>query len=118
KQAKENYKTFQRLTNFSTPAYEWALFHFVGFHLGRRSHADRKASYDSQRSTGFLGLCLCDQRLGNLLQAKEHCQRALKYDSKDAIGHFVLGNVYRDLYNQANGNGINRCDFLVSARDN
>jgi tetratricopeptide (TPR) repeat protein len=117
-QARQDYKTFLTLTNFTTPIYDWFAFHFIGFGLGSRKHADRKSAYDSQRSSGFLGLCLCDQRLDNPLQARDDCQRAQKYDSTDPIVYFELGNVYRDLYNVALDKGQNRCDYLVSARDN
>jgi len=113
RQARDSYKDFLRLTNFSTPAYEWALFHFVGFGLGSSRHADRKASYDQLRSSGFLGMCLCEQKLGNPQRAREYCERGLKYDPKDPIARFLVGNIYRDLYNRTD-----RCEYLVSARDN
>ena len=71
--------------------YSWVAFHFIGFGLGSRHHADRSLAYNSQRSTGFLGLCLCDQKLGDLLQGRDHCQRALKYDASDPIAYFELG---------------------------
>jgi tetratricopeptide (TPR) repeat protein len=116
--AREDYQTFLNMTNFSTPVFDWFAFHFIGFGLGSRRHADRKSAYDSQRSSGFLGLCLCNQNLGNPLQAREDCQRALKYDSSDPIAYFELGNVYRDLFNATLDKGRNRCDYLTSARDN
>jgi tetratricopeptide (TPR) repeat protein len=65
-----------------------------------------------------LGLCLCDQKLGDLLQGKDHCQRALRYDPADPIGYFELANVYRDLFNASYDKGVNRCDYLQSAREN
>ena len=117
-EARIDYKTFLDLTNFASKPLDWFAFHFIGFGLGSRKHADRKSSYDSQRSIGFLGLCLCDQRLGNPLQAREHCRRALTYDPSDPIAYFELGNVYRDLFNSALDHGQNRCDYLVSAREN
>lgn len=116
-QAGQDYKTFLDLTNYATPVYDWFAFHFIGFGLGSRHHADRKPAYDIQRSIGFLGLCLCDQRLGNPLQARKHCQRALEYDATDPIAHFELGNVYRDLYNSARDRGESRCDYLLASRD-
>ena len=109
--ARDGYKAFLDMTNYSTPAYDWFAFHFIGFGLGSRRHADRIQSYDELRSAGFLGLCLCDQRLGNPLQARAHCQRALKYDSADPITFFELGNVNRDLFNNTK-----RCEYLVAAR--
>ena len=111
--AREEYKVFLSLTNYSTPPLEWAAFHFIGFGLGSRRHADRQSTYDNQRLAGFLGMCLCEQKLGNLLRAREYCDRALKYDSRDPIARFVSGNVYRDLFNSTD-----RCDYLISAREN
>ena len=55
-------------------------------------------AYDSQRNTDFLGLCLYDRRLGGPLHAREHCQRALTYDSSDPIAYFELGDIYSDLF--------------------
>lgn len=98
--ARESYRTFTNLTNFSTSPVEWAAFHFIGFHLGSRRHADRKDSYDNLRSAGYLGLCLCEQKVGNLLRARQYCNRAVGYTPKDAIAYFVLGNVQRDLFNR------------------
>jgi len=111
--ARENYLKLLSLTNFdSTPPLQWVAFHFVGFGLGGRRHADRAASFDATRVAGFLGVCLSDQKLGNLLHAREYCQRAIKQDSSDPIAYFILGNVNRDLFNRDN-----RCDYLRSARD-
>jgi tetratricopeptide (TPR) repeat protein len=117
RQAREDYKSFLDLTNYSTPVYSWVAFHFIGFGLGSRHHADRSLAYNSQRSTGFLGLCLCDQKLGDLLQGRDHCQRALKYDPSDPIAYFELGAVYRDLFNVSYEKGSIRCDYLQSARE-
>jgi tetratricopeptide (TPR) repeat protein len=109
--ARENYQTFLRLTNFSGPPLEWVAFHFVGFHAGRR-HADRQDSWVSQRSAAFLGVCQSEEKLGNLLRAKEHCEKALKLDANDPIAQFIVGNVYRDLYNSTS-----RCEYLPHARE-
>jgi tetratricopeptide (TPR) repeat protein len=112
-QAQESYRTFLNLTNYDSTAFvQWAAFHFIGFGLGGKKHADREVAYRSLRSSGFLGMCLSQQKLGNPLKAKEYCERAIKYDSDDAIAHFILGNVYRDLYNINN-----QCNHLLSARD-
>jgi tetratricopeptide (TPR) repeat protein len=118
RQASDDYKTFLKLTNYSTPVASWIAFHFIGFHLGSRNHADRAPAYNSQRSTGYLGLCLCDQNLGELLQGIDHCRQALKYDPNDPMAYFELGNVYRDLFNADYENKVYRCDYLQSAREN
>jgi tetratricopeptide (TPR) repeat protein len=111
--ARENYLKLLSLTKFdSTPPLEWVAFHFVGFGLGGRRHADRAASFDATRVAGFLGVCLSDQKLGNLLHAREYCQRATKQDPNDPIAYFILGNVNRDLFNRDK-----HCDYLKSARD-
>ncbi len=101
------------LTNYSTPAGDWIAFHFIGFGIGSRRHADRQISYTALRNAGFLGMCLCEENLGNPLKAREYCQRAIKYDSEDPIAHFILGNVYRDLFNT----NTERCDYILLARD-
>jgi tetratricopeptide (TPR) repeat protein len=109
--AREDYREFLTLTNFKSGLGARLAFHFIGFGLGSRRHADRQGAYDSLRSSGFLGLCLSEQKVGNPLRAREYCQRALKHAPNDPIGHFLLGNVNRDLYNVRHS-----CDYLKAAR--
>jgi tetratricopeptide (TPR) repeat protein len=111
--AREAYRTFLNLTNYSTRVHEWLAFHFVGLRVGTRRHADRQDSYDSLRSSGFLGLCLTEQKVGNPLRARRYCGRALRHDPRDPIAYFLLGNVNRDLYNQTSS-----CGYLADARGN
>jgi tetratricopeptide (TPR) repeat protein len=89
--AGESYRRFLSLTNYSTPVHQWFAYHFIGSHLGERSHPDRKLSYDGLRKAGYLGLCICERNTGNPLRAREYCRRAIRYDPKNAIAHFVLG---------------------------
>lgn len=110
--AREGYREFLDLTNFSSGLGAKLAFHFIGLGVGRRSHADRQGAYDSLRSAGFLGLCLSEQKVGNPLRAREYCRRALKHAPQDPIGYFLLGNVNRDLYNARQS-----CDYLTAARD-
>jgi len=112
-QAVESYRTFLRLSNFSSPAYEKLAYYFVGFGLGKRVHADRKISYAYQRNLAYMGLCECETKLGQFLRASDYCQRAIKYDPAEPLTYFLLGNVYRDLFNQNNSR-----DYLLSARAN
>jgi tetratricopeptide (TPR) repeat protein len=108
--AREDYREFLNLTNFSSNLAERLAFHFVGFHLGSRSHADRQPAYVALRTSGFLGLCLTEQKVGNPLRARTYCERALSYSPRDPIAYFLLGNVNRDLYNQ-----FESCDYLKAA---
>ena len=112
-QAVESYRSYLGLTNFTSAAHEKLAYYFVGFGLGSRRHADRQVSYAYQRSLAYLGLCDCEHKLGNLLRAEDYCQKALKYDAKDAIAYFLLGSVYRDLFNRSKSR-----DYAVAARDN
>ncbi|HYU79043.1 MAG TPA: caspase family protein [Vicinamibacterales bacterium] len=109
--AREDYRAFLNLTNFSTPVHEWLAFHFIGLGVGSRRHADRQGAYDSLRSSGFMGLCLSEQKVGNPLRAREYCERALQHAPRDPIAYFLLGNVNRDLYN-----GRQSCEYLTAAR--
>jgi tetratricopeptide (TPR) repeat protein len=109
--AREGYRTFLDLTNFSSGLGSRLAFHFIGLGVGSRRHADRQGAYDSLRSSGFLGLCLTEQKVGNPLKARDYCKRALKHAPNDPIGYFLLGNVNRDLYN-AKGS----CSYLKEAR--
>jgi tetratricopeptide (TPR) repeat protein len=108
--AREDYREFLNLTNFSSNLAERLAFHFVGFHLGSRRHADRQPAYVALRTSGFLGLCLTEQKVGNPLRARTYCERALSYSPRDPIAYFLLGNVNRDLYNQ-----FESCDYLKAA---
>jgi tetratricopeptide (TPR) repeat protein len=110
--ARDDYRAFLDLTNFSSGLGSRLAFHFVGLGVGRRSHADRQVAYDSLRSAGFLGLCLTEQKVGNALRARDYCRRALAYTPDDPIAYFVLGNINRDLFNT-----FSSCRYLVAARD-
>jgi len=112
-QAREDYRAFLTLTNYSTSTASWLAFHFVGFHVGARRHADRQPAYDALRTSGYLGLCLSEHKVGNPLRAREYCQRALGYSPRDPIAFFLLGNVNRDLYNE-----FQTCDYITAARTN
>lgn len=109
--AREDYRTFLDLTNFSTSLGSKLAFHFIGMGVGSRRHADRQGAYDSLRSAGFLGLCISEQRVANPLKARQYCERGLKHAPKDPIAHFLLGNVNRDLYNSRPS-----CDVLKAAK--
>jgi tetratricopeptide (TPR) repeat protein len=109
--AREGYRDFLKLTNISTSVGARLAFHFIGFGIGRRAHADRQAAYESLRTAGFLGLCLSEQKVGNPLRAREYCKRALNYAPTDPIAHFLLGNVNRDIYNVRQS-----CEYLQAAR--
>ena len=112
-QAREDYRAFLTLTNYSTNAANWLAFHFIGFHLGARRHADRQPAYDALRTSGFLGLCLSESKVGNPRRAVEYCERALGYSPRDPIAFFLLGNVNRDLYNE-----FQSCGYITAARSN
>jgi tetratricopeptide (TPR) repeat protein len=112
-QAREDYRAFLTLTNYSTNAANWLAFHFIGFHVGSKKHADRQPAYDALRTSGFLGLCLSEHKVGNPLRAREYCERALNYSPRDPIAFFLLGNVNRDLYNV-----FQSCDYITAARTN
>jgi tetratricopeptide (TPR) repeat protein len=107
-ESRANYQEFVDLTNFSTSALGW-----IGFHVfvGVRYHADRTAVYKQWRDAAFLGLCICERNLGNLLRAREDCSRAASYDPNDAMAYFLLGNVHRDLFNRTKS-----CDSAKAAR--
>ncbi|MBM3806864.1 MAG: tetratricopeptide repeat protein [Acidimicrobiia bacterium] len=109
--AREGYRTFLDLTNFSTGIGSRLAFHFIGLGIGSRRHADRQGAYDSLRSAGFLGLCLTEQKVGNPLKAREYCRRSLKHAPSDPIAYFLLGNVNRDLFNARQA-----CSYLKDAR--
>lgn len=109
--ARDDYREFLKLTNFSSSLGAKLAFHFIGFGIGRQKHADRQGAYDSLRSSGFLGLCLSEQKVGNPLRAREYCQRALRHAPRDPIGYFLLGNINRDIYNTRHS-----CDDLSAAR--
>jgi len=110
--AREGYRDFLKLTNFSSGFGARLAFHLVGFGVGSRAHADRQGSYERLRAAGFLGLCLSEGKVGNPLRAREYCGRALKYAPNDPIAYFLLGNVNRDIFN----GGRASCDYLRDAR--
>jgi len=111
--AEDAYDSYVELTNFSTPLFQ-KFAYLAGLGLGgTRSRADRPLVYAYQRSLAFMGLCECDDMLGNRQHAIESCDKAIHYDSNDPNARFLLANVYIDLFNQTP-----RREYLVSARSN
>ena len=108
--ARDDYRTFLNLTNFESSLGERLAFHFIGFGVGRRRHADREEAWRNLRTSGYLGLCITEHRTGNPLRAREYCRRAVDYDERNPIAHFLLGNVNRDLFNV-----YQTCDYLSAA---
>ena len=108
--ARDDYRTFLSLTNFESSLGERLAFHFIGFGIGSRRHADREEAWRNLRTSGYLGLCITEQRTGNPLRAREYCRRAVDYDERDPIAHFLLGNINRDLFNVHQ-----TCDYLRAA---
>jgi tetratricopeptide (TPR) repeat protein len=109
----ESYQNYLGLTNFSSSTSGRLAYYLIGFGLGSRRHADRQIVYAYQRSLAFMGLCECEDKLGSFQRAKDYCQRAIKYDPNEPFARFLLGNVYRDLFNRTKSR-----DDLLSARDN
>jgi tetratricopeptide (TPR) repeat protein len=112
-EALESYRSYLDLTNFNSPIGEKLAYYFIGLGLGSRGHADRQIVYAYQRSLAFMGLCDCEAKLGNLQRATDYCQRAIKYDPEEPLARFLLGNVYRDLFNRTKAR-----EYLISARSN
>ena len=111
--AGEDYRTFLKLTNFESSLGERLAFHFIGFGIGSRRHADREDAYRGLRTAGYLGLCITEQRTYNPLRAREYCRRAIRYNEANAIAYFLLGNISRDLFNV-----YQSCDHLSAAASN
>jgi tetratricopeptide (TPR) repeat protein len=112
-QAVDFYHTFVSQTNFVAPLHARLESYFIGLGAGYRAHADRQTSFVYQRSLAFMGLCDCEDKLGNLQRAGYFCQRAIKYDPNEPIAYFFLANVYRDRFNQTKGR-----EDLLQARAN
>ena len=109
--ARDDYRAFLGLTNFSTGLGAKLAFSFIGFGVASRRHADRQSAYDSLRASGFLGLCLTESKVGNPLRARDYCLRALGHMPENPIAHFMLGNIHRDLFNLRQS-----CSDLFAAR--
>jgi tetratricopeptide (TPR) repeat protein len=110
--AADNYRTVLRMTNFKTPVPAKLAF-YLGLPMGHRSHADRQVSYANDRQSALMGLCDSEDKLGNYLRALNYCSRAVEYDPKEPLSYWLLGNLYRDMFNSSP-----RRDYLLSARAN
>jgi tetratricopeptide (TPR) repeat protein len=111
--AREGYARFVRLTNFESSRASLVAFHFIGHGVGSRKHANREESYKSLRTSGYSGLCISEDKVGNRLRAREYCQRALTYDENNPITYFLLGNINRNLFNDSPS-----CEYILAARRN
>lgn len=110
--AADNYRSALRMTNYESPAPLKIAF-FLGIPGARRAHADRQISYSSHRQFALLGLCESEDKLANYLQARDYCSRAIQYDPKEPMSYFLLGNVYRDMFNVTP-----QREYLLAARAN
>jgi tetratricopeptide (TPR) repeat protein len=110
--AADNYRSVLQMTNFETPVPVKLTF-YLGLPMGHRSHADRQVSYASQRQFAMMGLCECEDKLGNFIQARNYCSRAVQYDPKEPMSYFLLANVYRDMFNSTP-----QRDYLLLAKAN
>ncbi len=107
REAREGYQRFLALTNFESSFAERLGFIFG---VARRRHADREDAWRKQRTAGYLGLCITENKTYNPLRAREYCTRAVGYGEDDPIAHFLLGNINRDLFNL-----YRSCDYLTAA---
>ncbi len=112
-QAVNSYDSFVSQTNFVAPLHSRLEKYFIGLGAGYSAHADRQASFAYQRSLAFIGLCDCEDKLGNLERAGNFCMRAIKYDSSDPLAYFFLAKVYLHRYNKTLD-----CDDLRGAKAN
>jgi tetratricopeptide (TPR) repeat protein len=110
--AADNYRTVLWMTNDETPVPAKLAF-YLGLPMGHRSHADRQASQASLRQFALMGLCDTEDKLDNYLRALNYCSRAVKYDPKEPLSYWFLGNLYRDMFNSSP-----RRDYLLLARAN
>ena len=112
--SRDGYRRFLRLTNFESSLGEKLAFHFIGFGIGRRRHADREDLFRSLRATGYMGLCITEQELYNPLRARDHCRRAIRYlddsDQHAPTAHYLLGYVNMQLLIR-----YETCDYLTAA---
>ena len=115
--ARDDYRTFTKLTDFESSLGEKLAFFFIGFGIGRRGHADREDLFRSLRGTAFLGLCLIERDLYNPFRAREHCQRAIEYTEDSELAHYALGRVSSDLFGAETSNRDKKCDHLGAAAD-
>ena len=107
REAREGYQRFLALTNFESTFAEKLGFVFG---VSRRRHADREEAWRKQRTAGYLGLCITENKTYNPQRAREYCKRAVDYSEDDPIAHFLLGNINRDLFNL-----YPTCEYLTAA---
>lgn len=110
--AADSYRAALRMTDFETSAAVKVAF-LLGIPGVRRAHADRQVSYSSHRQFALLGLCESEDKLANYEQARDYCSRAIAYDPKEPMSYFLLGNVYRDMFNVTP-----QREYLIAAREN
>lgn len=101
--ARDDYEAFLEMTKFATSARQWIAYHFIGFHLGGKAHADRRVSHELLRAAGYMGICICEKNLGRSLRARAACLRAVELDPADPIAHFLAGTAQLAVYRTSEG---------------
>ena len=112
--AREDYRTFVKLTDFESSLGEKLAFYFIGFGIGRRGHADREDVLRSVRGTAFLGLCIIERILHNPWRAREHCRSAIENNNDSELAYYRLGLVNVDLVD-ATSDGDEKCGHFAAA---
>jgi len=75
----------------------YVLGSLIGF--GKKKRAAEQDIWKQQRSLAYYGLCDAENLQKHYLTAIPFCQRALSYDSQDALAHYSLGLAYFHLAN-------------------
>jgi tetratricopeptide (TPR) repeat protein len=100
-EAMGDYLTYLRINDFRPPLHETLEYYLIGSGLSKRN-AGQKRVHEIQQWSAWFGVCDCARGMDEYAKAISACERALKFDSKDAGTHYLLGRTYTEWFDQRN----------------
>jgi tetratricopeptide (TPR) repeat protein len=106
-----DYLAYLRINDFRPPVAEVLGFYLIGSGLSKRN-AGQKRVHEIQQWSAWFGVCDAARGMDEYAKAISACERALRFDNKDAGTYFLLGKTYTEWFDQRNSR-----DSLLKAED-
>jgi tetratricopeptide (TPR) repeat protein len=110
-EAMGDYLAYLRINDFRPPVAEVLGFYLIGSGLSKRN-AGQKRVHEIQQWSAWFGVCDAARGMDEYAKAISACERALRFDNKDAGTYFLLGKTYTEWFDQRNSR-----DSLLKAED-
>ncbi len=100
-EAMGDYLTYLRINDFRPPVAEVLGYYLIGSGLSKRN-VGQKRVHEIQQWSAWFGICDSARGMDEYSKAISACERALRFDNKDAGTYFLLGKTYTEWFDQRN----------------